>query len=488
MPLKNIVGRNKEIKLLEKIWSSKDAEFAAMYGRRRVGKTFLIQEFFTGKKEAVYFELSGEKDGGLQSQLSNFIEIFSKVFFGGVLLQVPKNWKSAFALLTQELEKLPKSKKMVLFFDELPWLAEKKSGMLQALDYYWNRFWSKFPNLKLIVCGSAASWMLDKLVNAKGGLYNRLTKTILLKPYSLKGTKEFLDSRGLHLSSKQILDLYMVFGGVPYYLKQVEKGKSAAQEINRICFQIDGLLYTEFDRLFASLFEHAEDSLAIVTAIGSFRQGISRKELIKNTRFSSGGTLNKRLKELESSGFIQSYVPFGNKKKDVYYRLIDEYCYFYLNWIQPLKNKGIEGGKGYWQAKSKTPSVLAWSGYTFESICLKHVDQIKEALDLQGISCEVGSWRYLPKKGAREEGVQIDLLFDRGDGILTLFEIKYAEHLFSVDKECAKALKHKLEVFEKHFPSYKHCSIAMITTMGIKPTIWSEELVQSEVTLQDLMV
>lgn len=485
MPLKDIIGREREIKILQQVWNSKEAEFVAIYGRRRVGKTYLIRKFFSNK-EGIYLELSGEKDGELQNQLSNFVEIFSKLFFGGALLQPPKTWKSAFALITQELEKLPKSKKMILFFDELPWLATKKSGMLQAMDYYWNRYWSKFPNLKLIVCGSAASWMLEKLINAKGGLYNRLSKTILLKPFSLKESKEFLASKGIHLTPKQVLDLYMVFGGIPYYLKQVEKGKSATQVINLVCFQKDGLLYSEFDRLFASLFEFAADNLALVTTIGTERHGISRQELIQKTRFISGGTLNKRLNELQSSGLIQSYVPFGNKKKNIYFRLIDEYCYFYLSWIQPLKQKGIEGGKSYWQAKSKTPSALSWAGYTFENICLKHIDQIKEALDIQGIACEVGSLRYVPKKGSREAGAQIDLLFDRGDGIIMLFEIKYSEHLFAADKEFAKSLNSKLAVFEKHFPSYKQISFALITTMGIKPTIWSEDLIQSVVTLKEL--
>lgn len=486
MPLKDIVGREKEIHLLQQVWNSKEAEFVAVYGRRRVGKTYLVREFFSDR-DAVYFELSGEKDGGLQSQLENFIEIFSKQFYKDILLQTPNSWKAAFQLLTQELEKLPKSKKMVLFFDELPWLATKKSGLLQALDYYWNRYWSRYPNIKLIVCGSAASWMLDKLINAKGGLYNRLTKTILLKPYSLKEANRYLQSRGIQLNAKQTLDLYMVFGGIPYYLKQIEKGKSATQEINRICFQSEGLLYGEFDRLFASLFEYAEDNLALVKAIGAERHGITREELIQKTRFSSGGTLNKRLRELESSGLIQSYVPYGNKKKEIYYRLIDEYCYFYLRWIQTLKTKGIEGGKNYWQTKAKTAPALAWAGYTFETICLKHVDQIKEALDLEAVACDSGSWRYIPKKRSSEQGAQIDLLFDREDEVITLFDMKYSEKLFTVDKECAKALKTKMEVFERHKPSHKQVFFALITTVGIKPSIWSEELIQAVVTLEDLL-
>lgn len=486
MSLKSIIGREKELKILAGIWNSKEAEFLALYGRRRVGKTHLIREFFS-EKEGTYFEITGEKDGGLRAQLENFVEIFSKTFFGGVELRNPKSWKKAFALLTQEIEKAPKSRKFVIFFDELPWLATRRSGIVQALDYYWNRHWNKFPNLILIVCGSAASWMLDNLINAKGGLYNRLTKVMLLKPYSLKGTKEFLQNRGISLTAKQVLDLYMVFGGIPHYLKQIEKGKSAAQVINRVCFQSDGLLYSEFDRLFASLFEHAEDNLSVVKAIASQRYGLSRQELINKIRLSSGGTLNKRLSELESAGLIQSYIPYGHKRKEQYYRLIDEYCFFYLSWIEPLKSKGMEGGRDYWQSKSKTASAQSWAGYTFETICLKHVDPIKEALNLQTISCEVGSWRFIPKKGSKESGAQIDLLFDREDGVITLCEIKYAENQFAVDKEYAKKLRQKMEIFETHFSTHKQIFFALIATIGIKPTIWSEDLIHNSVTLDDLI-
>jgi uncharacterized protein len=485
MPIKNIVGRNKEIMLLNQVWSSKEAEFVAVYGRRRVGKTHLIREYFSDK-EAIYFELSGEKDGTLASQLDNFIMVFSQLFYPNVLLRPPKSWKEAFSLLTQEIEKLPKSKKVILFFDELPWLAKKKSGLMQALDYYWNRYWNRKANLKIITCGSAASWMLEKLINAKGGLYNRVTKTLLLKPYSLAEVRDFLRSRGISLTQKQTLDLYMVFGGIPHYLKQVEKGKSAIQIINRTCFQSDGLLYNEFDRLFASLFEQAEDNLSIVSAIATVRHGLSRDELIEKTKFSSGGTLNKRLKELESSGLIQSYIPYGNKKKEMYFRLIDEYCFFYLTWIRPLKNKGFEGGKNYWQTKSKTPSALAWAGYTFESICLKHIDQIREALELQAIPCEFGGWRYIPRKGASESGAQIDLLFDRDDGVITLCEIKYCDYAYVLDKENAKNIKNKIEVFEKRTATRKQIFVAMITPLGTKSSIWSEELIHAEVTLKEL--
>ena len=329
--------------------------------------------------------------------------------------------------------------------------------------------------------------MLDNLINAKGGLHNRLTKTILLKPYSLKETQQFLKHRKINLNPKQLVDLYMVFGGIPFYLKQIEKGKSVLQIVNKICFQQEGLLHSEFDRLFSSLFDNAEVNLAIIKAISKYQYGISREELIKVTGIASGGTLNKRLNELDSAGFIQSYVPYGRKRKDHYYRVIDEYCYFYLRWIEPFKKKGFEGGTEYWLTKGKTPAAITWARYAFENVCLKHIDQIREALELQAISCEIGNWRFVPKKGKGDSGTQIDLLFDRDDGVITLCEIKYTEKPFILDKAEAKIIKNKIDVFEKYFSPKKQITFAIINTFGIKPTIWSEELIQNVVTLVDLV-
>ena len=481
-----IFGREKEREILDNLWNSNEAEFLALYGRRRVGKTHLIREYFSQKK-GLYFEITGEKEGTLAQQLENFTQILSKTFFNQIPVRPPRSWKKAFELLTTEIEKLPKTKPIVLFFDELPWLATKKSGMLQALDYYWNRFWSSRRKLLLIVCGSAASWMLDHLINAKGGLHNRLTKTILLKPYNLKETQQFLKSRRIHLPVKQILDLYMVFGGIPYYLKQVEKGKSIQQIVNRTCFQKDGLLFDEFNRLFHSLFDRAEVHLSIIKAIAKFPYGISREQLLKEIRLSSGGTLNKRLGELESAGFIQSFIPYGRKIKDHYYRIIDEYCYFYLRFIEPFKSKGMGDGTVYWNAKAKSGTVTAWSGYAFENICIKHAHQIREALDLLSTSCEISNCRIAVKQGEKTRGAQIDLLFDREDGVITLCEVKYSEKPFVLDKAYAKELMSKIEVFEKHFPSNKQIHLALITTSGIKPSIWSSELIQNTVCLADLV-
>ncbi|NGX39153.1 MAG: hypothetical protein KR126chlam1_00475 [Chlamydiae bacterium] len=485
MAKKNIIGRKKELTLLDEIHHSKEAEFLAIYGRRRVGKTHLIQEYFSSK--GCYLEITGQKQAPLREQLENFITIFSAQFSNGIPFRTPKSWKEAFALITNQLDHLPKTRKCILFLDELPWLAGPRSGLMQALDYYWNRHWSRYPNFRLIVCGSAASWMLDHLINARGGLHNRITRVILLRPFSLNGAIAFLRHRGINLSIKQFCDLYMVCGGVPYYLKQITKARSAMQNINRICFQKEGILHSEFDRLFSSLFDSSDLHRRIVTFLATHPKGILRKEIINKLEISSGGSLRKRLDELEAAGFIQGYIPYGNKKKFQSYRLVDEYILFYLHWIAPIKQRGLKIGPSYWQTKAQTSAVHAWAGGAFEMICLKHVDEIQKALELEGIHAEIGSWRYVPKKGSRNAGAQIDLLFDREDGIVSLCEIKYSDKKYPITKSYAKELKQKLEVFEAHFPGKKAIALTMITLHGLKPTIWSDELVEDEIVFSALI-
>ncbi|NGX29143.1 MAG: hypothetical protein K940chlam1_01340 [Candidatus Anoxychlamydiales bacterium] len=485
MVRQKIIGREKEIDTLNKIFKSKEAEFLAIYGRRRVGKTFLIREYF--EKKGFFIEIIGIKDISLSQQIENFLKVISEMFFEGIQLKNTGNWMDAFKILDEKIRTIKKSCKIILFFDETPWFATRKSGFIQALDYYWNRHWSRISNLILIACGSAASWMLDHLIHAKGGLHNRLTRRILLEPFNLKETKKFLLSRSIKLKNKQILDLYMVFGGVPYYLKEIEKGKTASQIIDRTCFGKDGLLFSEFTYLFHSIFDMADINLVIIKEISKKANGISREELTRTTKISSGGTLNKRLEELEASGFIHSFFPIGKKKRDRFYRVIDEYTLFYLKWIKPLKESSKSSEyKGYWKNIIKNSIVNTWSGYAFECICLKHINEIKRALDLENIACKIGSWKFIPKKGSKKIGTQIDLLFDRNDNAITLCEIKYCKNLFLIDKSYGKSLQNKIDIFESNYKTNKQVFLAMITTEGLKKNLWEKELVDSSVELKDL--
>lgn len=490
MPKKNIVGRNEELKILDRAMQSKQAEFVAIYGRRRVGKTYLIREYFS--KKGIYLEATGIKNAPLKHQLEQFTKAYSKVFHEGVRLEIPSSWNEVFEMLTEKMEALPKNKKIIVFLDELPWMASQKSRLVQFLDYYWNRYWSSQRNLILITCGSAASWMLDHLIFATGGLYNRVTKRILLAPFDLKETQEFLESHSIKLKRKQILDLYMVMGGIPFYLNEVVKGKSIVQNINDLCFEKKGLLYSEFKNLFHSLFDRAEYHLDIVRTIVDSKNAVSREKLIEITGISSGGAINRRLDELEASNFIQAFIPYGKKRRDRFFRVIDEYTLFYLKWIEPYIEKGIHSEpSNYWQKICKTPAKLAWSGLAYESVCFKHIGQIARILGLSNIPYLGGSWRLIPPKKSKDKGAQIDLLFDRDDDVITLCEIKYSDNSFVIDKAYAKSLDQKIDVFEHNFPSKskptrKQIYLAMISTFGVKKNMYSEDLVHNEVVLEDL--
>ena len=458
----------------------------SIYGRRRVGKTYLIREF--SHNRGIYLEIMGQKDASLKEQLNNFYTSLLEAFNPILAIKKPESWKEGLTILTAILKIIPSKKKIVLFFDELPWLATKKSGILQALEYEWNRNWSKNKNLRLIVCGSAASWVIEKLIFSKGGLHNRITDTIHLKPFTLYETQEYLKSKGIQLKPIQVLELYMVMGGIPHYLKQIEKGKSSTQNINDLCFHKDGFLFSEFERLFRSLFDHSSIHYHIIREIGKKRNGILRNDLLKATGLHSGGTFNKQIKELKESGFVQEFIPFGKTKKDYKLKIVDEYTLFYLYWINPVKSKGsLLYHTNYWLNLFQHPSYQSWLGYAFESVCSKHISQILKKLRIENLALEVGSWHYTPSPKSKEKRAQIDLLINRTDNSIQIFEIKFCKSEFVIDKTYAKKLDNKLSVFEEITNCKKQLFLSMITTLGIKKNLYSEDLIQSEVTLNDLI-
>lgn len=482
-----IIGRKEEIKKLDEIFASREAEFVAIYGRRRVGKTYLVHQYFNARS-CFFFEVTGLKNGALQTQLELFTRTVEEAFHKGkITLVKPKRWLDALKLLTDHLRDLPKNKTIVLFFDELPWLATHKSGILEAIDYYWNTQWSKNPMIKLIVCGSAASWMLEKVIYAKGGLYNRMTARIHLLPFTLQEAQDYLKYRGIQLNEAQVLELYMVMGGIPHYLKAVSRGLSAAQNINKICFEPEGLLLDEFDQLFASLFDRFEAHLEIIQALAQARYGLSRDELLKKIQqSSSGGTFKERLLELEAAGFITSFIPYGNTSKGTYYRIIDEYTLFYLNWVRKVRGKLLRDNANYWESKSQSQAWKSWAGYAYEAVCFKHSRQVCRTLGIEAISKEVGSWRYIPSSEESKTGTQVDLLLDRVDGVINICEIKHYNKKFTIDKSYANQLKYKMETFHEQVKTRKQLFLTMITVHGLVQNEYAKELVTGEITLKDL--
>lgn len=482
-----IIGRQEEKRLIKNRLHSKEAEFVALYGRRRVGKTYLIKNTLAENKiESI--EVTGLKDGTLQDQIAVFIRAFEKTFKPLYPIALPDSWIDAFQILTKAIDQLPKEKPFAIFLDELPWLATPKSGMLQALDHFWNTEWVNRPNIKLFVCGSAASWILENIVDATGGLHNRLTASIRLKPFNLKETSEYLAKRHIQLNNSQVLDLYLVMGGIPFYLKAVEKGLSPSQIINQLCFTASGILFEEFERLYKSLFKEFEIYINIIRAIAKQPHGIDQMTLEKKLKLTStGGTLTHRLTELETAGFIISFVPYGHAKKGIYYRIIDEYTLFYLRWIEPVANriKLATSQANYWQSKFQTASWNSWVGNAFEAICYKHIDQIARALKIH-TGFDIGTWRFVSEtKGGK--GAQIDLLMDRDDGIITVFEIKLSHTPYRITKQYATELGDKIDIFKEQLKIKKEIHLAMITVAGLVQNDYVDQLVKNELTLDDLL-
>jgi AAA+ ATPase superfamily predicted ATPase len=471
-----LIGREKEASELQSLLQTNESELVSVIGRRRVGKTFLVQSVYAGR---IAFEITGIQHTTTKEQLENFaiaLEIQSK---SAIPLQKPKSWMDAFRLLILYLECLQSDEKQVVFFDEMPWLATHRSGFLNAFGFFWNS-WAVKNNIAVVICGSAASWMIQKVVHNKGGLYNRITKRIQLQPFSLYETELFLQKRGLNLNRYQITEFYMAIGGIPHYLKEIQPGESVAQNIDRICFAPGGSLYDEFEQLYPSLFEHSENHIAVVRALADKASGLTRAEIIEATKLPNGGGLTKTIEELQYSGFIAEYLPFGRMKRESVFRLTDEYSLFYLKFIETMRKEGA----GIWQNFQQTATYRTWSGYAFESICLKHLPEIKKALGISGVFST--SSAFYQKGSDGMDGCQIDLLIDRDDRVINLCEIKWSASEYIITKSYAADLRKKIALFKHYSKTKKHVFLTFVSSYGLIKNEHSLGVVDKELVLDDL--
>jgi uncharacterized protein len=479
-----IVGRQAELNILDRTFNSRRAELLAIYGRRRVGKTHLIREYF--RERGLYFELTGLHDAPKGVQLKNFARAFADLFHKGKIQNVPGSWDDAFDQLRKKIEALKSKGRVVLFFDELPWLATRRSGFLQTLDHFWNRYFSSLNNVIVIICGSAASWMINKVVSDKGGLHGRITRMIHLLPFTLGDTERFLNSLGIDLTRREIVEIYMAMGGVPQYLMQVEPGKSAAQVTNDVCFSPNGYLYSEFFHLYASLFNNAEDHIKIVKTLSQKRVGMLREEILRKTGLTSGGRFAEILRELKEAGFIAYVPPFGNKTREGFFRLIDEYSLFFLTWIENAPGatlKPIESD--YWLKRQNSQAWRSWCGYAFEALCMKHVPQIKSGLGIAAISTEESAWAFKATK-KEKRGVQIDLIIDRGDSCINLCEMKYHSAEYKISRKDVENLRHKKDTFKRESRTRKNLFTTMIACHGTRVDKNYNAVVSNQVTVDQL--
>lgn len=473
--MEKIIGRKNELEVLDRLFTSRKSEFVIIYGRRRVGKTFLIDRRF---EEEFSFRMSALANATGEQQLAKFQSNFNASADASLALSdSPRSWFDAFQAIIKLIDKDTRPRK-VLFFDELPWFDTHGSDFIIALEDFWNNWAARRSDILLIGCGSAASWMINKIILNRGGLHNRITERILLQPFTLQETELFLKSKGGVFDRYQLLELYMAMGGIPFYLDNVLVNRSVAQNIDRMFFTPDAILNIEYIALYRSLFNRYEKHVTIVEALAEKSKGLTRNELLAATKLPDGGSTSTILDELEQSGFIQRYLPFGKTKRDATYQLIDPYTLFYLTFVKDTKTKG----QGAWLAQSDSPKWRAWSGYAFEYICSYHIDAIKKRLGISGVYTEISTWR---SKNS-EKGAQIDLVIDRNDRVINICEMKFSVNTFEITKAYGENLRNKLMAFRTETGTNKTLFLTFITTFGIKSNVHAQQLVNDTLDMNAL--
>lgn len=469
-----LIGRKNQVKRLEEALLLNSSSFIAVTGRRRIGKTFLIDTVY---EENICFRMTGIQGVEIQAQLNNFLSKLVEYSDTSHDTKIA-NWQEAFSLLKTYLKGLDKSKKQVIFIDELPWVHTAKSGFIQYLAHFWNDYLSKEKHFVLVICGSATSWITKKVLNDKGGLHNRLTDIIHLQPFTLQETKLFFERKQFVITYQTIAEFYMILGGVPYYLQQIKRGESPSVAIERLCFKEDGILRNEYENLYKALFQNYVAHEIIVDVLSTARYGISRDEIIKKTGIKSGGEYTRTMEDLMLSGFVVEETAFGRTKKGSLYRLVDEYSVFYHQFIK--NNKKYK--QGLWNQISASQPYKIWKGFAFESLCKKHIFPIKKALGISGIYTEES---VFVKKGTEDnKGFQIDLLIDRKDASINLCEIKYYAGQFEINKQYALDLLNKKQSFIEQTKTKKQVFITLISNYGLTDNAYAKEVIDVELTLE----
>ena len=473
-----IIARTAAAAVLAKAYASPEPALVSVVGRRRIGKTFLVRRTFAAE---LVFHVTGIARANRTTQLANFRVQVEVTFGASPTSEDWTTWLSAFSNLARRLDvALARDPaRRVVFLDELPWLASARSGFLDGFAWFWNS-WAYDHRVVVVICGSAASWMIRRVVNDKGSLHNRITHRITLQPFDLAETFAYLDARNIVAEPYQRLQLYMAFGGVPFYLSQLEPGRSAIEEVQRLLFDAHAPLLNEFDLLYRALFDQPERHLAVVEYLAAHPGGITRERLRQATGTPDGGALTRVLGELELSGFVEYSPPFGKRSKTALYRLIDEFSAFYLKFVadvRPTENLFFE--------IAGSPSYRSWSGFAFERVCLRNVAAIKRALGIGGIVAHGNSFQATATEAA--DGVQIDLLLDRSDRTITLVEIKWADDEYVLTKVYADQLREKIRRFKRHTRTRKQVFLVLVTPFGMRLSPHAPGLIDRVLTLEDLV-
>ena len=473
--MENLFGRQEEIAELTRYYESGKAEFVAIYGRRRVGKTFLIDSLFDGKYA---FSTSGIIGGTQEEEMAAFTEDLRRYGYKG---QKPRSWMKAFEALRTLLEsKLVSGKRMVIFIDELPCLATPKSSLVKAIDRFWNNWAGKHKEIFLIVCGSATSWIIRNIIDDKGGLHNRITHEKHLFPFTLGETRDYLHKRGFTWTDISILQAYMILGGVPFYLDLLERNKSLPENIDALFFGKDAQLSREFDRLYKSIFNTPEKYKAVIKALATSRKGMTRAELATKLKVNNNGHFGDILEDLVNCDFIRYYNILGKTVRSTggLYQLTDFYSIFH----QTFLTKHITDAH-YWSATLNNPVQNTWYGLAFERVAMSHIPQILKAIGVDRILTQYYSWR----SAESPKGAQVDLVIDRADGIINLCEVKYSTGEYSISKDEFMKLSNRSEVFRRESGTKKGIFLTLITTYGLSRNGYSD-ITNNTITMADLFL
>jgi len=471
------IGRKKELDRLDRVYEKRESSLIAIYGRRRIGKTELIRHF-AKRKKTLFLEITGKYNSTMDSQLLSFSFMLNRVFEIGE--KKISSWAEAFEILQNSLEEVQTSygEKIILFFDELPWLDSHKSNFLSELGYFWNRYCENREDIVLIVCGSTASYIIDKVIHNRGPLHKRVTDTIALFPFSLGEVREYLKSRGFRVSNKSVVDLYMVFGGVAKYLSYLDNLKTIDQNIQALCFEYGGIMIDEYDDLFRSLFNNHATHREIIDLLSSKWSGFTQKEIMQKLK-KSGLSISKPLFELETSGFIISKTKYGQRTRDTIYRISDPFCFFYSKWMKKVSIKVLLSNQNYWLSKRNKPAFSSWSGFAFENICHLHIIKIKEALGVLGINSSEHYWS--------QEGAQIDILIDYEDfKRFDIIECKYYKSEFTITSAYKKELLNKLNVLDNYTKNRFDMRLFFITSYGVVKNEHYNEICNGDFDLEIL--
>ncbi len=470
-----IAGRQAEVVLLQSLLKKEESAFVAMYGRRRIGKTYLIRQVFENE---IVFECSGVLGKNMPQQLENFWRSLNETNPQAQPSLPPKTWLAAFFQLREYLNIQKQDTKKVIFLDEIPWFETPRSSFLAALDNFWNQYCTKRTDIILVICGSAASWIIDRIINNKGGLHNRITNKILLMPFTLAETKTFLEIKNVKLTLKDIVQIYMCVGGVPFYLKDIKAGDGVPQILDQLFYNKQAILKNEFQNLYAALFKNNTFHEKVVEALATKNKGLTRNEIIDATGIKGGGGLTTVLEELTQCGFIMPIYPIKKAKEDCLYRLMDEYTLFYFKFLKEGKTKNS------WSQVTQSQAYKVWSGYAFENLCFKHTFQIKTALGISGIVTNESSYAVKPK--GNKQGIQIDMIIDRADNCVNIVEAKFYNTEYEVSEAYARQLLHKVTIFQEQTSLKKNVFVTLLTVFGAKKNEHYLTAVTNQLLIDDL--